>query len=137
MPVFPRRILAFNSHSYSLQQLISDSKVVVPRTLPRVFGDASSTRSCYRFLKPNFGTHGLHSSSRSFVLKWEPAACRCVLWSLVVGSVLAITIVVVRESRQFPQSDYFYTTTTQPRENTITINLGLRAPLSSTLLLRL
>ena len=28
------------------------------------------------------------------------------------------------------------TATTQPRENTITINLGLRAPLSSTLLLR-
>ena len=72
----------------------------------------------------------------SFVLKWEPAACRCVQYG-VWQQVLAITIVVVRESRQFPQSDYFYTTTTQPRENTITINLGLRAPLSSTLLLRL
>ena len=35
---------------------------IVPRFLARVFGDASSsTRSCYRFLKPNFGTHGLHS----------------------------------------------------------------------------
>ena len=113
MPVLPRRIsdfnlLAFNSHThpYSLVQFISDSKVVVPRFLARVFGDASSTKSCYRFLKPNFGTHGLHSSSRRSFSNGNllPAGVQYGVWQ----QVLAITIVVVRESRQFPQSDYFY-----------------------------
>ena len=81
-------LIAFNSHThpYSLLQFISDSKVVVPRFLARVFGDASSTRSCYRFLKPNFGTHGLHSQYIVVVVRSQMGTCCLPVCSLVVGS---------------------------------------------------